>query len=452
MVLFLCTRKEVFDEFQFDEERLKGFHGYDVDYSLQVFTKYKVKVVFDILMTHYSSGNVNKAWVESAIVIAKKWKHRLPVSVYPWTKKEQDFYHWQSMQVFLQNLFFASVSLLRNCTVLFQLLFFRQLLAPALFISGEIHGKLYAAQKPDRRKRRQITFPQLTPDIQDRSMINVTKPFLPPIEEYKAYIDQIWERNWLTNNGPLVNELELRLKELLNIDHFLFTGNGTIALQIAIKALELHGDIITTPFSYVATTSSVVWEGCNPVFVDIDANTLNIDAAKIDSAITDNTTAIMATHTYGNPCDIDAIQAIAGRHNLKVIYDAAHCFGTKYKGKSVYLYGDISTASFHATKVFHTIEGGALITKDSSLLRKMAYMRNFGHNGPLDFADVGINGKKFRVSCCHGFGKLKIHSGKCRKPEEAARQVQRMDEVLSLAHNNTNTCGRNQLLLFSCHF
>ncbi len=238
-------------------------------------------------------------------------------------------------------------------------------------------------------------------------MINVTKPFLPPIEEYQAYIEQIWKRNWLTNNGPLVNELELRLKELLNINHLLFTGNGTIALQIAIKALNLSGEIITTPFSYIATTSSIVWEGCNPIFVDIDPETLNIDATKIESAITEKTTGIIATHTYGNPCDIDAIQAIADRHNLKVIYDAAHCFGTKHKGKSVYTFGDITTASFHATKVFHTIEGGAVFTADSNLLKKMAYMRNFGHNGPLDFADVGINGKNSEFHAAMGLVNLK---------------------------------------------
>ncbi|MEP7253984.1 MAG: aminotransferase class I/II-fold pyridoxal phosphate-dependent enzyme, partial [Ginsengibacter sp.] len=206
-------------------------------------------------------------------------------------------------------------------------------------------------------------------------MININKPFLPPIEEYQKYVTQIWERNWLTNNGPLVNELELQLKQFLYVDHLLYLSNGTIALQIAIKALQLKGDVITTPFSYVATTSSIIWEGCNPVFVDIDANTLNIDHAKIESAITVKTSAIIATHTYGNPCNIEAIQQIAHRHNLKVIYDAAHCFGTKYKGKSVYSYGDISTASFHATKIFHTIEGGAVVTQDPDLLKKMAYMR-----------------------------------------------------------------------------
>jgi dTDP-4-amino-4,6-dideoxygalactose transaminase len=238
-------------------------------------------------------------------------------------------------------------------------------------------------------------------------MINVTKPFLPPIEQYQDYVQQIWDRNWLTNNGPLVNELELRLKEYLSVDHLLFLNNGTIALQIAIKALQLKGEIITTPFSYVATTSSIVWEGCTPVFVDIDPHTLNIDPAKIEDAVTENTSAIIATHTYGNPCDIDAIQSIAKKHNLKVIYDAAHCFGTKYKGKTVFDYGDISTTSFHATKIFHSIEGGAVFTTDPELLKKMAYMRNFGHNGPVDFAELGINGKNSEFHAAMGIINLK---------------------------------------------
>ncbi len=224
-------------------------------------------------------------------------------------------------------------------------------------------------------------------------MINVTKPFLPPIEEYNEMVQGIWKRNWLTNNGPLVNELELRLKEYLKLDHILYLNNGTIALQIAIKALGLKGEVITTPFSFVATTSSIVWEGCTPVFVDIDQHTMNMDPSKIEAAITDKTTGILATHVYGNPCDIDAIEVIAKKHNLKVIYDAAHCFGTKYKGRSVFEYGDVSTTSFHATKLYHTIEGGAVITKDPELLKKMAYMRNFGFNGPEDFYGVGINGK-----------------------------------------------------------
>jgi len=203
-------------------------------------------------------------------------------------------------------------------------------------------------------------------------MIPITKPFLPPKEEYQKLVEGIWGRNWLTNNGPLVNELEHKLKEYLGVSHMLYTTNGTIALQLAIKALGLKGEIITTPFSYVATTSSIVWEGCKPKFADIDANTLNIDPSKIEAAITENTSAILATHVYGNPCDVDAIQKIAEEHNLKVIYDAAHCFGTTYKGESIFEYGDVSATSFHATKVFHTIEGGAVFTKNSKLLKKMA--------------------------------------------------------------------------------
>jgi dTDP-4-amino-4,6-dideoxygalactose transaminase len=240
-------------------------------------------------------------------------------------------------------------------------------------------------------------------------MINVTKPNLPPLEEYLGYLKGIWERNWLTNNGPLVNELELKLKEYLDLKHMLFLNNGTIALQIAIKALDLkEGEIITTPFSYVATTSTIVWEGFTPVFVDIDEHSLNIDPAKIEGAITDKTVAIMATHVYGNPCDIDAIAKIAQKHNLKVIYDAAHCFGTKYKGKSVFEYGDISTTSFHATKLFHTIEGGAVFSTSADLLKTMSYMRNFGHNGPETFECVGINGKNSEFNAAMGLCNLKI--------------------------------------------
>jgi len=238
-------------------------------------------------------------------------------------------------------------------------------------------------------------------------MIPVTKPFLPPKEEVYALLDEVWNRQWLTNNGPLVNKLELMLKEYLGVPHLLYLNNGTIALQIAIKALDLKGEIITTPFSYVATTSSIMWEGCNPVFVDIDSNTLNIDPAKIEAAITPETSAILATHVYGNACDIDAIQMIADKHKLKVIYDAAHCFGTLYKGKSVFAYGDISTTSFHSTKLFHTVEGGAVFTMKPDLLKKMAYLRNFGHDGPENFEEVGINGKNSEFHAAMGLCNLK---------------------------------------------
>lgn len=237
-------------------------------------------------------------------------------------------------------------------------------------------------------------------------MIPVTKPFLPKEEDFRAYLDSIWERQWLTNNGPLVNDFELKLKEYLDVKHLLYVCNGTFALQLAIKALQLTGEIITTPFSYVATTSSIVWEGCKPVYVDIDNETFNIDPSKIEAAITPRTSAILATHVYGNPCDINVIQEIADKHNLKVIYDAAHCFGTTYKNKSIFEYGDITTTSFHATKLFHTIEGGAVFTRDPDLLKEMASMRNFGHSGPETFSGLGVNGKNCEFHAAMGLCNL----------------------------------------------
>ena len=222
-------------------------------------------------------------------------------------------------------------------------------------------------------------------------MIPVTKPFLPPKEEVYALLDEVWNRQWLTNNGPLVSELELKLKEYLDVPHLLYLNNGTIALQIAIKALELKGEIITTPFSYVATTSSIMWEGCTPVFVDIDKHTFNIDPNKIEASITTKTKAILATHVFGNPCDIDAIQKIAIKHNLKVIYDAAHCFGTTYKGKSVFTYGDISTTSFHATKLFHTIEGGAIFCNSTEKYSSIFALTKVCISGAVYLEFVGSN-------------------------------------------------------------
>jgi dTDP-4-amino-4,6-dideoxygalactose transaminase len=241
-------------------------------------------------------------------------------------------------------------------------------------------------------------------------MINVTKPFLPPQVEYEMALKDVWRRGWLTNNGPLVNELEMNLKEYLNVNHLLYLSNGTIAIQLAIKALDLVGEIITTPFSYVATTSSIVWENCTPVFADIDPNTLNIDPKCVEAAITPKSVAILATHVFGNPCDVEAIEAIAKRHNLKVIYDGAHCFGTKYKGKSLYDYGDICTASFHATKIFHTVEGGAVVIKCPEMTRKLARMRNFGHDGPERFDGIGVNGKNSEFHALMGVINLRYMS------------------------------------------
>lgn len=233
-------------------------------------------------------------------------------------------------------------------------------------------------------------------------MIPVTKPFLPPIEEYQKYLTGIWHRQWLTNMGPLASDLEIKLKEYLGLNHLLFVTNGTVALQMAIKALDLKGEIITTPFSFVATTSCIVWESCTPVFVDIDKDSLNIDASKIEASITENTTAILATHVYGNPCDVIAIEKIAAKHNLKVIYDGAHAFGVKVNGKSIFEYGDISTCSLHATKLYHSGEGGLIVTKDKEILKKLAFIRNFGFNGPETFETLGINGKNSEFHAAMG--------------------------------------------------
>ncbi|MGM1055661.1 MAG: DegT/DnrJ/EryC1/StrS family aminotransferase [Bacteroidota bacterium] len=237
-------------------------------------------------------------------------------------------------------------------------------------------------------------------------MIPVTKPFLPPMEDYTKYLTGIWKRNWLTNMGPLANELELKLKDHLKLKHLLFVTNGTIALQMAIKALDLKDEIITTPFSFVATSSSIVWEGCKPVFVDIDKHTLNIDASKIESAITKDTSAILATHVYGNPCDVQQIEQIAKKHKLKVIYDGAHAFGVQINGRSVFEYGDISICSLHATKLYHSGEGGLIITKDPVLLKKLAYIRNFGFNGAGDSAELGTNGKNSEFHAAMGLANL----------------------------------------------
>jgi dTDP-4-amino-4,6-dideoxygalactose transaminase len=235
-------------------------------------------------------------------------------------------------------------------------------------------------------------------------MINVTKTFFPPIADYQKQVQRIWDNQWLTNRGSLVLELEEKLSEYLALQQskMIIMNNGTIPLQIALKLLGKGGEIITTPFSYVATTAAIVWENCTPVFVDIHPDYLTIDETKIEAAITEKTTCILATHVFGNPCKIEAIEAIAMKHNLKVIYDAAHCFGVTYKGKSIFEYGDISTCSFHATKLFHTGEGGALFTKDPELFHKCFYSHTFGHLGPLDYHGVGINGKISELQAAMG--------------------------------------------------
>ncbi len=233
-------------------------------------------------------------------------------------------------------------------------------------------------------------------------MIPVTKSYIPDIEEYKNQIERAFKNGWLTNRGELIQELESKLKNYLGLDNILITTNGTIPIQIALKLYGKYGEIITTPFSYVATTSSIVWENCTPVFADIDEDHLTIDEKKIEEKITDKTTCILATHVFGNPCNIEEISRIAKKHNLKVIYDAAHCFGVKYKGKSIFNFGDVSTVSFHATKLFHSGEGGAIFTNNRKEFDKIYYSHNFGHNGPLEYHGLGINGKTSELQAAMG--------------------------------------------------
>ena len=224
-------------------------------------------------------------------------------------------------------------------------------------------------------------------------MINVTKTYLPDKQKYQCYIDEIYENGWITNNGPLVQRLEQRLAEYLGVKNIVLVSNGTVALEIAYRTLELKGFVITTPFSFVATTSSLVTNGLLPIFADINPETFNIDPHKIEASITKNTSAILGVHVFGNACEVEKIEQIAKQNNLKVIYDAAHAFDVKYKGKSVLNYGDISTLSFHATKLFHTIEGGALIINDDDLVQKARYLINFGIENFESIPELGTNAK-----------------------------------------------------------
>ncbi len=222
--------------------------------------------------------------------------------------------------------------------------------------------------------------------------INVTKTYLPPLDEYVQYLERIWASGWVTNNGELVQELENRLAEYLGVPYLQYISNGTLAIQLALKALEVEGEVITTPFSYVATVNSILWEHCKPVFVDIEEHTFGLDATKIEAAITEYTSAIMPVHVYGYPCDVLRIQNLAEKYKLKVIYDGAHAFGSKLNGISLLNYGDLSTLSFHATKLFHTVEGGAIIAHTPEMAEKLWLLKSFGHLFD-DHLIIGINGK-----------------------------------------------------------
>ncbi len=236
--------------------------------------------------------------------------------------------------------------------------------------------------------------------------IYVTQPYLPPLEEFLPYLQHIWENKILTNGGPMHKELEAALSNYLGVEHIALFNNGTIALLTALQALRVAGEVITTPYSFVATSHSLLWNGIKPVFVDIDPHTLNLDPARIEAAITPQTTAIMPVHCYGNPCDVEAIQLIADNYNLRVIYDAAHSFGVEDEGGSILRHGDLSVLSFHATKVFNTFEGGAIICPDAKTKQRINNLKNFGFVDEVTVVASGINGKMSEINAAFGLLQL----------------------------------------------
>jgi dTDP-4-amino-4,6-dideoxygalactose transaminase len=237
--------------------------------------------------------------------------------------------------------------------------------------------------------------------------IYVTQPFLPPLEEFQPYLAQIWANKILTNGGPFHQQLEGALCDYLGVKHLALCANATMGLVMALQALEIADEVITTPYSFVATANSLLWNGLQPVFVDIDPQTLNIDPEKIKSAITPRTKAILAVHCYGNPCTVEAIEAIAAEHKLKVIYDAAHAFGVKHRGQSVLHHGDLSVVSFHATKVFNTFEGGAIVCPDLATKQHIDHLKNFGFINETTVVASGINGKMSEFNAALGLLQLK---------------------------------------------
>jgi len=248
-----------------------------------------------------------------------------------------------------------------------------------------------------------------------KKIIHVTQPYLPPVAEFIPYLEQIWDSKILTNGGPMHQQLEAALCEYLGVEHIALFANGTLALVTALQALRITGEVITTPYSFVATTHSLLWNGIKPVFVDIDPITLNLDPTKIEAAITPQTTAILPVHVYGNPCDVEAIQKIAELYNLRVIYDAAHAFGVQCHCGSLLQHGDLSVLSFHATKVFNTFEGGAIVCPDAKTKQRIDYLKNFGFADEVTVVAPGINGKMSEINAA--FGLL---------------QLQHIDEVLTV--------------------
>ncbi len=288
-------------------------------------------------------------------------------------------------------------------------------------------------------------------------MINVTKVYLPSKEKYQKYIDEIFESAWVTNYGPKVRELEEKLAEYLGVRNIVLVSNGTAALEIAYRTLGIKDYAITTPFSFVATTSSLLTNSIKPIFVDINSDTLNIDAEKIEGAITSDTTAIVPVHVFGNPCNVDKILEIANKHNLKVIYDAAHAFDVRYKGKSILNYGDISTLSFHATKLFHTIEGGALVINDDKLAKKARYLINFGIENEESIPYLGINAKMNEFEAAMGLclldeiknikSKRKILNDYYKKELDGVVKLQKINEDTNMNYSYFPIILKNENIL-----
>ena len=260
--------------------------------------------------------------------------------------------------------------------------------------------------------------------------ITVTSPLLPPLEELLPYLQEIWNRKWITNNGHFHQELEQSLTDYLGVKHLSLFTNGTLPLITALQALRVQGEVITTPYSFVATTHAIWWNGLKPVFVDIDPLTGCINPDKIEAAITPRTCAIMPVHVYGTPCDVERINEIAKRYNLKVIYDAAHAFGVTYNGKSVLTYGDISTLSFHATKTYNTIEGGALICHSAEMKKQIDYLKNFGFAGETEVVGPGINSKMDEIRAAYGLLNLKhVDAAIARRKKVAKIYVDALKDI-----------------------
>jgi dTDP-4-amino-4,6-dideoxygalactose transaminase len=291
--------------------------------------------------------------------------------------------------------------------------------------------------KHDNRKRLQ--------QVSDRKRINVTQPALPPLEEFIKYLEKIWKSKQLTNQGPFHHQFEQELAEYLGVKHVALFANGTLALVTALQVLRITGEVITTPYSFVATTHALHWNNIKPVFADIDPVFCNLDPEKIEAAITPKTTAILPVHVYGNPCDVEAIQEIADIYGLKVIYDAAHAFGVENNGSSLLNWGDLSILSFHGTKVFTTMEGGAIICNDENTKRRIGYLKNFGFAGETKVVQPGINAKMNEMQAALGLLQLKEVENHISKRRQIARKyrqqlqsipgIRLINDVQGITHN-----------------